>query len=805
MNRRGRLLPAWQTIFLGLTLALVGSSIALAARVPDIRNTNHNLSISGPGSVKAVSESQICVFCHTPHAAENIPAAPLWNRKLSAATYTPYTSSSMDANATELANAPGGASKLCLSCHDGTLAIGSVNVLNGQAPASIVMNGTAAGGGMPPGSGEFTGFTRNLGVNLTNDHPISFTYDSVLAGNDGELRVPDGVTVGNRVAGVNPKPTLPLENNQMQCTTCHDPHLRETDPAKGNGKFLRANRFQEVTPTGGTFSVTNDIVCLACHDKAGPTWAGSAHANPLVAGEAYIDTAASQREFPLGTKVWQAACLNCHDTHTVQGARRLLREGTDSGGNSAIEQTCYQCHSDVATSILTPLTSVPDIKSDFALLRHMPIDVQPEVHDIGTSSLPQAGKDFVESQTLLGKTVPSNRHAECTDCHNPHRVTKNRLFNANPGIPDAAGTHSHAAGHTNIASGVLRGTFGVEPVYGSATFMSNPSSYTVKRGDGGVGAASTVSSSYVTREYQICLKCHSDYAYTTPPNLGDSPGGTPSGTNLLTQYTNQAMEFQAPATHKGEVTTTDSGASSSYSTNNHRSWHPVVDNTGRTAAVRGNMDPNNFLPPWNGVADVGNETMYCSDCHGSATAPDTVVPNGGEDGNPWGPHGSSNNFILKGQWNQSVGTSTPDALCFRCHDYNQYANPSPATVQKSGFCCGGMGGMGGMGGGVGSGTNLHVYHAGVVKSRGGVWRCSKCHEAVPHGWKNKAFLVNLNDIGPEAGLPAGTAKSQPYSQGPYYLGAWLKVNSFAKSGQWSAGNCGGTMMGGWMGACGSAP
>ena len=32
-----------------------------------------------------------------------------------------------------------------------------------------------------------------------------------------------------------------------------------------------------------------------------------------------------------------------------------------------------------------------------------------------------------------------------------------------------------------------RGTWGVEPEYGSASFQNLPSSYTVKRGDGGVG------------------------------------------------------------------------------------------------------------------------------------------------------------------------------------------------------------------------------------------------------------------------------------------------------------------------------
>ena len=107
--------------------ALVSLSVlliraAIAEPVSDVRNTKHNLSVSGPGPVRAVTESQVCVFCHTPHGAENVPAAPLWNRQLSGATYTPYTSNSIDA--TDIAASPGGSSKLCLSCHDGTLAIG---------------------------------------------------------------------------------------------------------------------------------------------------------------------------------------------------------------------------------------------------------------------------------------------------------------------------------------------------------------------------------------------------------------------------------------------------------------------------------------------------------------------------------------------------------------------------------------------------------------------------------------------------------------------------------------------------------
>jgi hypothetical protein len=759
------------------------SILAYAQSTNDVASTLHNLSADGPGTVKATNETQICVFCHTPHGATDAPGAPLWNRALASETYTTYTSSSLDAEtiAGQLAQ-PAGSSKLCLSCHDGTLAINSVNVLGGQVNVSIPLSGAGPGNTMPAGEGVQTGFTRNLGTDLSNDHPISMTYDTTLANADGEMLDP---AVEEHIAIRSPglRPPVPLEatgpggSGQVQCGTCHDPHVVDTEVAPTN-KFLRLKRFQQNPPTGGAFDAASDINCLACHEKAG--WSNSAHADSQVANETYLATPAQLREFPDGLPVWQAACLNCHDTHSVHGSRRLLREGTDdtstpkSGGNSAIEETCYQCHS------ATPVVSVGGIKNiedEFNLPVRMPIDgadqqSATEIHDI-------TDNDFTEPRGLLGWSVSpganlTNRHAECTDCHNPHRVIRNALFN---GAGSAAlSAHDHSPGHTNIASGALRGSWGVEPVYSGSEFLSLPADYEVKRGDPGNATSTDVNSPYVTREYQVCLKCHSDYGYFddneypvgSRPNLGDSGGGTPSGTNDLLQYTNQAMEFQAPLADQGAPA----------GDGNYRSWHPVIRSTGRDASTRNIALNNNlFLAPWGGN-DIGSQTMYCSDCHGRNTAPGTVEPSGN---GPWGPHGSENDFILKGSWNQNTG-STADGICFRCHNHTNYATEAaengPAGI-RSGF-------------GGPKDSNLHGLHA---KRTNQNLKCTWCHIAVPHGWKNKALLVNLNDVGPEAGLAPGTevpinSSGQVYTKGPYYLNAKLKILNFAQSGTWTDSDCG---------------
>lgn len=205
----------------GLLLA-IGSSPVMAA-TSNVASTRHNLSSSGLYSVKSSTQTdtQICAFCHTPHGANiTTVSGPLWNRNTSGKSYTRYTSSSLDANTITdgFLDQPAGSSMLCLSCHDGMVALGDVNVLNGVS-TSMTLSGTNSGK-MPVGTGTLTGFTRVLDTNLTNDHPISITFNDTLAAQDGELQrlttddpaQRDKITgniIGVRKSGY--KPLLPLE------------------------------------------------------------------------------------------------------------------------------------------------------------------------------------------------------------------------------------------------------------------------------------------------------------------------------------------------------------------------------------------------------------------------------------------------------------------------------------------------------------------------------------------------------------------------------------------------------------------
>lgn len=340
-----------------LTLAAVALA-ADGARAQGMLSSKHNLSSTGPGTIRAVSETQVCVFCHTPHNAN--PASPLWNRDLSGATYTPYASATL--NFTYAGDwRPNGYSRLCLSCHDGTIAIGKVHNLWGQSTTINVQN-TGPGGVIPSGS-------TLVGTDLGNDHPISFVFNSALSAADGELVNPTTLTGVVRLY----EGETPGVRDSVQCTTCHDPH------ATVNPKFLKKS-----------FGGRVDNLCLTCHVK--PGWTNSSHESATT-------------KFFQGTPVAEFSCGACHSPHTDQGAPRLLR-GAAGATQPAIEQTCYRCHTSTTEGGITF-----DLETQFAKTGSL--------HRITSYS----GHEPVFTTSGPPETVENtSQHVECTDCHNPHRV-----------------------------------------------------------------------------------------------------------------------------------------------------------------------------------------------------------------------------------------------------------------------------------------------------------------------------------------------------------------------------------------------
>ena len=120
-----------------------------------------------------IGGSQVCVACHTPHGAR--PAVPLWNHSL-------------------------------------------------PSPGDLTDTTTTISG------------AANLGTDLTNDHPVNFTFDAALIAADGELQAPTNAVLFGPSA------------DQPQCGSCHDAHDNTNAP------------FLVMTNAGSA-------LCLDCHVK----------------------------------------------------------------------------------------------------------------------------------------------------------------------------------------------------------------------------------------------------------------------------------------------------------------------------------------------------------------------------------------------------------------------------------------------------------------------------------------------------------------------------------------------------------
>ena len=111
-------------MFVVITMLLPAIAIAIAGK--GVVASPHNLSVTGPNQAYSFDEIRVCVFCHTPHNAQPYAEAPLWNRAPQTTdNYTMYNSPNYALKVNLPPIRPTGASRICLSCHDGTLALNS--------------------------------------------------------------------------------------------------------------------------------------------------------------------------------------------------------------------------------------------------------------------------------------------------------------------------------------------------------------------------------------------------------------------------------------------------------------------------------------------------------------------------------------------------------------------------------------------------------------------------------------------------------------------------------------------------------
>jgi predicted CXXCH cytochrome family protein len=217
------------TILLCVAIVALWALPVFAGPAPGtgIVGSQHDMNVVS----NADGQNRVCAFCHTPHHAlddTNADYLPLWSHQMTTQTFTPYDSDTLDANVTDPLAGP---SRLCMSCHDGAIAVDQHYGLSG----TDLRTGDSWGGIAVGATGD-----------LTNDHPIGFDYTAVAAVDD-EIRPETTPTTNPSIPTI---ADLLLDGTTMTCSSCHDVHNTDS-----NDNYFLINL------------QSGSQICLTCHDK----------------------------------------------------------------------------------------------------------------------------------------------------------------------------------------------------------------------------------------------------------------------------------------------------------------------------------------------------------------------------------------------------------------------------------------------------------------------------------------------------------------------------------------------------------
>src|SRR3984885_351446 len=284
--------------------AVVLAHSLATAQVPADVLGMHNLSPTSGASVYSQG-SLGCTFCHAPHSGLG-GITPLWNQTLSKATYTPYSSTTYNDQGNTQPTL-GVTSSLCLSCHDGTVAVGQ-SAAYGSLPVTGSMNSV-----------------DSFGMNLSGTHPFSLVLPMKDASNLVASLVSQGKTA-------DPTGAVSLIKGNIECTSCHNPHVQGIDKIAQN--FLVRDS-------------SSGQMCLACHD---PNRVMQGQPNPLAGWTGSIHATATNQpaasaNVGLYSTVALNACGSCHMDHDATAPQRLLRPASPAAPSvDSASQACMTCH-----------------------------------------------------------------------------------------------------------------------------------------------------------------------------------------------------------------------------------------------------------------------------------------------------------------------------------------------------------------------------------------------------------------------------------------------------------------------------
>jgi predicted CXXCH cytochrome family protein len=431
--RSGPHRPRRRWFWLSALLCIPVSGFWLHGQSTSILHSPHNLSAAGPGDIHASSEQQVCIFCHTPHNAS--PVQPLWNRDVSVDAYTVYSSNSLNAAPGQ----PTGTSKLCLSCHDGTIALGSVRSRDQQISMAGGMTTLAPG-------------RSNLGTDLSDDHPVSFRYDDILVQRNPRLAAPGQLPAEIRLD----------HQQELQCTSCHNAH------DNSYGRFLvmdnSESRLCKSCHTLSDTTVTGHIQCASCHTPhsapSGPyllrqetvsTTCLSCHAGSGGADDGpNVSSVGKYSQHDTNSAVNivnhipnNVVCADCHEPHTMHPGTAIAapeispRLGRIDGVNTAgirIQQAqyeyevCFKCHGDQSATQPRITRQVVQnnvrLKTAPSAVSYHPVQAQGRSNDVPS----------------LVPGLSTSSMIYCTDCHASD--TSRRAGGAGADGPHGSDNHS---------------------------------------------------------------------------------------------------------------------------------------------------------------------------------------------------------------------------------------------------------------------------------------------------------------------------------------------------------------------------